>query len=133
MTFRDGIGVLPKALAGYVEVELNARVKQIKMKQDGSGAQVEYVVDGREKSASANRVVVAVPGNHALPLFDEPRPAWKDFFPKVNYSTGALHYHIAETDFQPPVKGTFVPRSTKLPISSCLICRASKRPLVDVD
>jgi protoporphyrinogen/coproporphyrinogen III oxidase len=118
MTFRDGIGVLPKTLAGYVEVELNARVMQIKMKHDGSGAQVEYLVDGRAKSASANRVVVAVPGNRALSLFDEPHPAWKDFFPKVNYSTGALHYHIAETDFQPPVKGTFVPRSTKLPISA---------------
>jgi len=118
MTFRDGIGVLPKALAGSVEVELNAWVKRIKMMQDGSGVQVEYIVEGMEKSASASRVVVAVPGNHALPLFDEPRPAWKEFFPKVNYSTGALHYHIAETNFQPPVKGTFVPRSTKLPISA---------------
>ncbi len=123
MTFRDGIGVLPKALAGYVEVELNARVKRIKLMQDGSGAQVEYVVGGREKSASADRVVVAVPGNHALPLFDEPRPAWKEFFPKVAYSTGALQYHIAETDFQPPVKGTFVPRSLKLPVNSILFER----------
>jgi protoporphyrinogen/coproporphyrinogen III oxidase len=118
MKFRDGIGVLPKAMAGYVEVELNAQVKRIDMMRDGSGAQVEYVVDGREKSSSANRVVVAVPGNHVLPLFSEPHPAWKEFFPRVNYSTGALHYHIAETDFQPPVKGTFVPRSTKFPISS---------------
>jgi oxygen-dependent protoporphyrinogen oxidase len=118
MKFRDGIGLLPKALAGYVQVELNARVKQIRMMRDGSGVQVKYILDGREKSASADRVVLAVQGNHALPLFDDPRPAWKEFFPKVNYSSGALHYHIAETDFQPPVKGTFVPRSTKLPISS---------------
>jgi protoporphyrinogen oxidase len=118
MKFHDGIEVLPKALAGYVEVELNARVKRIKTMQDGSGARVEYIVNGRDKSASADRVVVAVQGNHALALFDEPRPAWKEFFPKVAYSSGALHYHIAETDFQPPINGTFVPRSTKLPINS---------------
>jgi protoporphyrinogen/coproporphyrinogen III oxidase len=118
MTFRDGIGMLPKTLAGYVEVELTAQVKRIKVMRDGSGVQVQYVVDGKEKTASSNRVVIAVQGNHALPLFDEPRPAWKEFFPMVAYSTGALHYHIAETNFQPPVKGTFIPRSTKLPINS---------------
>ena len=116
--FRDGIGLLPKALAGYVEVELNARVDQIRLMPDGSGVQVEYTVQGQKKLVSANRLVVAVPGNSTLPLFAEPRDAWKKFFPKVNYSTGALHYHIAETDFQPPVKGTFVPRASKLPINS---------------
>ncbi|HLO16220.1 MAG TPA: hypothetical protein VK206_15405, partial [Anaerolineales bacterium] len=116
--FRDGIGLLPKALARSVEVELNALVDQIRILPDGSGVQVEYTVQGQKKSVRAHRLVLAVPGNAALPLFAEPRAAWKEFFPKVNYSTGALHYHIAETDFQPPVKGTFVPRSSQLPISS---------------
>ena len=52
-----------------------------------------------------------------LELFDSPRPAWQRFFPQVGYSTGALHYHIVETDYQPEVVGVFIPRSTRLPIS----------------
>jgi protoporphyrinogen oxidase len=110
--------MLPKALAGYFEVELTAQVKGIRLKSDGSGADVAYTVRGQTRTVSAERVVVAVPGNHILPLFEDPRPAWREFFPKVDYSTGALHYHIAETDFKPPIKGTFIPRSTKLPINS---------------
>jgi protoporphyrinogen oxidase len=58
-----------------------------------------------------------VQGNHVLPMLEEPRPAWKEFFPKVAYSTGAMQYHIAETDYQPPVRTTYVPRSSKLPIN----------------
>jgi protoporphyrinogen/coproporphyrinogen III oxidase len=118
VTFRDGIGMLPERLAEQVEVELTAQVKGIRINSDGSGAYVHYSAGGQSKTISAERVVVAVQGNHVLPLFDEPRPAWKAFFPKVHYSSGALHYHIADTDFQPPVKGTFVPRSTGLPINS---------------
>jgi oxygen-dependent protoporphyrinogen oxidase len=118
VTFRDGIGMLPKRLAEQVEVELTARVTGIKMKSDGSGADVHYSVGGRAKTVSANRIIVAVQGNHVLPLFDDPRPAWEAFFSKVHYSTGAMHYHIAETDYRPAVKGTFVPRSTELPINS---------------
>ena len=118
VTFRDGIGMLPKKLAEQFEVELTAQVKGIKLKSDGSGAEVHYSVSGQSKTVSADRVVVAVQGNHVLPLFDDPRPAWREFFSKVAYSTGAMHYHIAETDYQPPVRSTFVPRSTKQPINS---------------
>ena len=118
VTFRDGIGMLPKKLAEQVEVELTARVMGIKMKSDGSGADIHYNVSGQSKTVSADRVIVAVQGNHVLPLFDDPRPAWREFFSKVHYSTGALHYHIAETDYKPPLKGTFVPRSSGLPINS---------------
>ena len=110
--------MLPKALAGYVEVELTAQVQGIRLKPDGSGVDVIYTVQGQTKTISAERLVVAVPGNHVLPLLEDPRPAWQDFFSKVAYSTGALHYHIAETDFKPPIKGTFIPRSSKLPINS---------------
>jgi oxygen-dependent protoporphyrinogen oxidase len=118
ITFQGGIGMLPKKLAEQVEVELTAQVKGIKLKSDGSGVDVRYSVDGQSKTVSADRVVVAVQGNHVLPLFDDPRPAWAAFFSKVAYSTGAMHYHIAETDYRPPVKSTFVPRSNKQPINS---------------
>jgi len=117
VTFRDGIGMLPKALAASVEVELTAQVKSIRLKAEGSGARVTYTSQGQTKTVEAERIVVAVQGNYVLPILEQARPAWNAFFSKVAYSTGALHYHIAETDFQPPVRATFVPRSTKLPIN----------------
>jgi oxygen-dependent protoporphyrinogen oxidase len=117
VTFKDGVGVLPEALARRFAVELNAQVESIQMLPDGSGAKVQYTQMGVEKTVSARTIVVAIPGNHVLELFDDPRPAWRRFFPTVGYSTGALHYHIVETDYQPEVEGTFVPRSSKLPIN----------------
>jgi oxygen-dependent protoporphyrinogen oxidase len=118
VTFRGGIGMLPKKLAKQVRVELNAGVQGIRMKPEGSGVDVRYSVEGLPKTVSADRVVVAVQGNRVLPLIEDPRPAWRRFFPQVHYSSGALHYHIAETDYQPPVKGTFVPRSSGLPVNA---------------
>ncbi|TET97316.1 MAG: NAD(P)/FAD-dependent oxidoreductase, partial [Anaerolineales bacterium] len=117
VTFQDGVGVLPITLAERFEIELNSRVKRIEVLPDGSGAKVRYEKDGSEKAISASSVIVAIPGNYVLNLFELPRPAWQQFFPHVNYSTGALHYHIVETDYQPEVVGVFIPRSTKLPIS----------------
>jgi oxygen-dependent protoporphyrinogen oxidase len=118
ITFEDGVGVLPEALASRCEVELNAQVNKIETLTDKSGVKVAYGQTGDEKSVTAQRAVVAIPGSHVLGLFDDPRPAWSRFFPKVGYSTGALHYHVVEIDYQPQVEGTFVPRSTKLPINS---------------
>jgi protoporphyrinogen oxidase len=118
VTFRDGVGALPEALAGRLPVELGARVTRIEPQADGSGVKVTSVRDGKHRTHMAQAVIVAVPGNQVLPLFEDPRPAWSAFFPKVGYSTGALHYHVAQTDYQPPVKGLFVPRSLKLPINS---------------
>ncbi len=116
--FRDGIGVLPTAMASRLNVELGAVVKSIAPYADGSGAKVSYTRNGSSQTVAARRVVVAVPGNHVLALFEDPRPAWKSFFSTVAYSTGALQYHIVETDYQPEVQGTFVPRSSGLPINS---------------
>lgn len=118
VTFRGGIGVLPEKLSSQLNVALNTQVTKLEPYPDGSGAKVTYRSSGQEKILAAERVVVAVPGNYVLELFDEPRPAWKEFFPKVGFSTGALQYHICKTDYQPPVEGTFIPRSARLPINS---------------
>ena len=118
VTFKGGVGVLPEKLASLLDVELQAPVQKIAFLPDKSGARVTYSTGGETKTISAQRVIVAVPGNHVLSLFDEPRPAWKSFFPSVGYSTGALQYHVCETDYQPAVLGTFIPRVTKLPINS---------------
>ncbi len=118
VTFKNGIGTLPERLAGLLRIELHATVRRIEPYKDGSGARVTYESAGEMHTEAADVVVVAVPGNMVLPLFDDPRPAWKQFFPRVGYSTGALQYHLCKTDFQPPVEGTFVPRATRLPINS---------------
>jgi oxygen-dependent protoporphyrinogen oxidase len=118
VTFKNGVGALPEKLAGLLRVELQATVKRIEPYKDGSGARVTYHAAGGTRTDAADAVVVAVLGNMVLPLFDDPRPAWKRFFPTVGYSTGALQYHLCKTDFQPPVEGTFVPRATGLPINS---------------
>jgi protoporphyrinogen oxidase len=118
VTFEDGVGALPEALAARLKVELGARVTRIDFRSDGSGAKVTFTKDGAVHSLSANNVVVAVPGNQVLPLFADPLTSWRRFFPRVHYSGGALHYHICQTDYQPPVKGLFIPRSLKLPINS---------------
>jgi protoporphyrinogen oxidase len=118
ITFRDGIGVLPAALAARLPVELEAQVERVTLLEDGSGARVTYHQAGVERALAARAVILAVPGTQVLALLDEPRPAWRRFFPQVGYSTGALHYHVVETDYQPPVEGTFIPRATGLPINS---------------
>lgn len=118
VSFRDGAGVLPEALASRFNVELSARVESIQLLADGSGARVNYTQNGSNHFISAQQVIVAVPGIQVLQLFEAPRPAWQQYFPKVGYSMGALHYHIVESDYEPPVKATFVPRSLKLPVNS---------------
>ncbi|MFO8035549.1 MAG: NAD(P)/FAD-dependent oxidoreductase [Anaerolineales bacterium] len=118
VNFQDGVGVLPQVLAEKVPVELNAKVKRVDILPDHSGAEVVYAQNGSETSLSARTVVVAVEGNRVLELFEDPRPAWQRFFPQVNYSVGALHYHVLETSYQPEVEGTFIPRSTGLPLNS---------------
>ncbi|MEW6569245.1 MAG: NAD(P)/FAD-dependent oxidoreductase [Chloroflexota bacterium] len=118
VTFTTGVGILPETLARLLNVELNARVTRVEPYADGSGAAVTYQDVGGMHREAARVVVVAIPGTRVLDLFDDPRPAWKRFFPKVGYSSSALQYHICQTDYQPGVVGTFVPRSTGLPINS---------------
>ncbi len=117
VTFQEGIGALPDALANRLNVETGARVQKVGLLPDGSGARVHYTQGGEEKTLNAPLVVVATQGNPGLKLFDEPRPAWERFFPQVNYSGGALHYHILETDYQPDVAGTMIPRAEGLPLN----------------
>jgi oxygen-dependent protoporphyrinogen oxidase len=119
VTFAGGVGLLPERIAAGLNVELGATAKRIEMLPDDSGARLAYTdASGKPRTASAEKVVIAIPGRRVLPLFAEPRPAWSRFFPKVGYSISALQYHICQTDFQPGVVGTFIPRALQLPINS---------------
>ena len=115
--FRDGVGVLPEAIAARLEVELNTRVTDIRIKADGSGVAVSALSKGEDRHYNASRLVMAVPGNRVLDVFSQPQPAWQQFFSKVHYSTGAMHYHIAKSNFDPPAVRTLIPRAEKLPIN----------------
>ena len=120
VTFRDGIGVLPEAIALRLPVQYNSRVTSITPYDDGSGAVVRLLQGEQIRQLEAQRVVVAVPGNRALSLFDEASlpPAWARFFPQVAYSISAMQYHICQTEYQPDVPASFVPRLENLPINS---------------
>lgn len=115
--FRDGAGMLPAALAARLRVELLATVRSIAPLADGSGARIRYTQQGKESEVTVSRVVVAVPGKYVLGFFESPQPAWQAFFSKVRYSTGAMQYHVVESDFQPPHFRTLIPRAEGLPIN----------------
>lgn len=97
-TFTDGIGTLPNTLASHLNVSLNSIVSSIETKADGSGATVHYLQGGQSRTTDADSVVIAVPGDVALSMLGEPRPAWRTFFPKVHYSRVGVVYHIVEGD-----------------------------------
>lgn len=115
--FRDGVGVLPEAIAARLEVELNTRVTDIRIKADGSGVEVSALNKGKERRYTASKLVLAIPGNRVLEVISQPQPAWQTFFSTVHYSTGAMHYHIAKSDFDPPAVRTLVPHAEGLPIN----------------
>lgn len=97
-SFVGGLGFFPETLASRLDVSTGARVTRISFTGEGLGAQVFYEQDRKAASLDADVVVVAVPGDLALDLFDEPRPAWQAFFPRVRYSRVGLVYHLIEQD-----------------------------------
>ncbi len=116
-TFRGGIGTFPQALADRLDVQLNARVERIELKENS--ATVHYRQGNETHTAEAERIVVAVPGDQVLALFDAPRPAWREFFPHVRYSHTATVYHLVEGD--PPREwgsGIMFPRASGWKIAS---------------
>lgn len=97
-TFAGGLGFFPQALASRLPVQTGARVTHIAPAADGRGAQVRYEQDGRSITWDANAAVVAIPGDAVLGLFDDPRPAWRAFFPQVRYTRVGIVYHLIEHD-----------------------------------
>jgi oxygen-dependent protoporphyrinogen oxidase len=97
-TFEGGIGFLPEQLASQVGVTLGVVVSNIGIKADGSGVNVDYHLDGQTETIDGDQVVVAVPGDKVLELFEEPLPAWQLFFGKVGFTQVGIVYHHIEGD-----------------------------------
>jgi oxygen-dependent protoporphyrinogen oxidase len=97
-SFKEGLGYFTQVLADRLNVEYNARVVRIDYRAAGGGAQVHYLQDGAARTLDADFVVVAVPGEAVLDLFEQPRSAWKSFFPHVHYTSSAKLFMLLEGD-----------------------------------
>lgn len=126
LAFKDGIGVVPEAIAKRLDIELNARVSQVSPLKDKGGVEIEYFSkQGKKKKIKAEKVVVAIPGSDVLALFEEPRPAWKAFFPQVRYTKSATQYSLVEMDEAVPNRAVYFPRNLKMPVNSVTHFRRS--------
>jgi oxygen-dependent protoporphyrinogen oxidase len=81
-TFPEGLGQVTRALARKLDVSTGARVQRVKA---GSAPVVEYKIDGRERSDTADAVVVAVPGSRVDGLVDGLDDERRYFFRHVTY------------------------------------------------
>jgi protoporphyrinogen/coproporphyrinogen III oxidase len=97
-TFEGGIGFFPNTLASKLAVTLNATARRIEVRSDGSGATVHYVVEGCPEKVDCDAVVLAVPGDAVLKLFESPPAAWQAFFPQVRFTRVGIVYHLLEGD-----------------------------------
>ncbi len=111
ISFKKGMGFLTQVLADQLSVEYDAPVSRIEYHQGGMGAQIHYRSKGEERRLDADLVVVAVPGDSVLDLFDDPQPAWRSFFPNVHYTKSAKLFMRLESD-DPALDrgGCFFPR-----------------------
>jgi oxygen-dependent protoporphyrinogen oxidase len=97
-TFEGGIGFFPNTLASKLPVTLNAIARRIDPRPDGSGATVFYEVEGRPEKVDCEAVVLAVPGDAVLTLFESPPSAWYAFFSQVRFTRVGIVYHLLEGD-----------------------------------
>ena len=112
VSFKKGIGFLTQLLADQLDVEYNAPVSSLEFHQGKMGVKINYRLKGAEATLDADLVIVAVPGDSVLSLFKNPQPAWKSFFPKVNYTKSAKLFMRLESD-DPALDrgGCFFPRN----------------------
>jgi len=110
-TFKKGIGYFPKLIANQLNIEYNAPVYHIEYTHGKPGAKVNYRSNGVERKLDADLVVVSVPGDTVLNLFEAPQSAWKLFFPNVHYTSSAkLFMRVEGDDAALDRGGCFFPR-----------------------
>ncbi|MEU4683708.1 protoporphyrinogen/coproporphyrinogen oxidase [Streptomyces xinghaiensis] len=89
-TFRDGVGMLPRALAAQLSVTHHARVCEVE--EDRAGVSVTWRArDGTsERAERADACVLAVPAVQAPDLYGQMAKPFAEFFRRVEY-TGSVH------------------------------------------
>lgn len=111
VSFKQGIGFLPQSLANQLGVEYEATVTRIEHAPDRQGVKVHYRTPVGDQRLDVDAVVVSVPGDNVLGLFENPQPAWRAFFPNVHYTKSAkLFMRLEGEDPALDGGGCFFPR-----------------------
>jgi len=113
-TFKEGIGYLCDQLAARLDIQTGAVVERIVTRPDGGGATITYRVREQEHIIDADAVVLAVPGDRALSLVEDPSDGWRSFYSQVHYSKVAVVYRIVNLDSAPGIPGVMLPRAEKV-------------------
>ncbi len=92
--FAGGSGAFPRALAERIPLRLGCEV--VGVETETAGARVRYRVAGREASALADAVVVALPGCEVARVCPKLTPAERGFFERVRYARGISAHLLLE-------------------------------------
>ncbi len=107
--FEGGNGCLTGRLAAEVPVRLGCDV--VSVETETGGARVRYRASGRESSAVADAVVVALPGCEVARVCPKLTPAEHGFFERVRYVRGIVaHLLFEEAPGTLPFYGVSFPR-----------------------
>jgi oxygen-dependent protoporphyrinogen oxidase len=98
-SFTGGTGLLTRTLARRVPVRAGCEV--LAVETETQGARVRYRAGGREGSALADAVVLAVPGCEVARLCPKLAPAERGFFECVRYGRGIVVHLLLESPPQP--------------------------------
>lgn len=92
--FEGGNGTFTRALAERLPVRLGCEV--VSVETETAGARIRYRAGGREASAVADAVVVALPGSEVARLCPKLTPAERGFFERVRYARGIVAHLLFE-------------------------------------
>lgn len=119
---QGGMGAVPVALAGRLDVRLNTAVRRVDLLPDGTAALRLHEAGGRAADLRADRVVLAVPAPAALPLLAAPDralgPLRAAYLRSVRYTrnaTTAVAYRRAP-DHQ--AYGVTIPQALRQPLAT---------------
>jgi oxygen-dependent protoporphyrinogen oxidase len=84
LTLRGGLGTLPAAIAGKLDVRLDANVRTIR--PDGAGHEVTFRTGGRKRRLVADAVVCATPAHHTRQFLEGLDPPSTLFLDSVHYA-----------------------------------------------
>ncbi len=107
-TFRQGLGTVPRALAARLDVTTSARVTKVDLERNP--VVVEWEHGGRSHRATADAVVVAVPGPRVLDFTRGLAPERIRFFEQVAYVPHELPFFTTRERPDGVPDGVFFPR-----------------------
>jgi predicted NAD/FAD-dependent oxidoreductase len=107
-TFRRGLATLPRALASRLDVTTSARVTKVDLERNP--VVVEWEHAGKRHTATADTVLVAVPGSRVLDFTRGLTPQRRFFFERVAYVPHDMAYFMTEGRPEGVPQGVLFPR-----------------------